>query len=63
MAHYFRHALLAYKEKGSGLRQKIEACRKLSHIEGSLLKLQEKNPGHPKLVALLEKVSSIKAGI
>ena len=63
MSHYFRHILLAYKNEGKSLQQKMLVTNKLSSLETDLLRLQRINPNHPKLQALLDRIRRMRAGL
>lgn len=63
MSHYFRHILLAYKNEGKSLQQRLLVANKLSSLETSLLRLQRINPNHPKLQKLLDRIRKMKAGL
>lgn len=56
MAHLFRHALLSYKS----LKPKLEAARKLSEMENSLLKLKTADP---RVAVLLNKLRRMREQI
>ncbi|MBI3036544.1 hypothetical protein HYY73_02195 [Candidatus Woesearchaeota archaeon] len=63
MSHYFRHILLAYKNEGKSLQQRLVVANKLSSLETSLLRLQGTNPNHPKLQKLLGRIRGMKASL
>ncbi|MBI2581310.1 hypothetical protein HYV85_05920 [Candidatus Woesearchaeota archaeon] len=63
LAHYFRHALLAYHESGGNLRHRLLARRELNSLEASCLKLQMEHPRHPKIPVLIERIRSMKASL
>lgn len=63
MAHYFRHALLAYKTSGKSVKESLSALRKLSILEANLKKLRIKEPGNARVELLIEKVRKMKAGL
>ena len=61
MSHFFRHALISYRDASQATRQKIELSRRLTELERRLAVLMEQNPSHPKVQALLEKVRRVKS--
>lgn len=60
MSHYFRHALLAYRERGKSLGKKLQLLRQLNAIEAECAGMQRQSLGHPKLAYLLEKARLLK---
>ncbi len=63
MSHFFRHALVSYKETSEGIKSKAAIQKKLAELETSLERLGKKNPGHLKVHLLLEKVKKMKAEV
>lgn len=63
MSHFFRHTLILYKGTSERLKKKFAREKMLAELEGRLDFLGGKNPGHPKVTALLERVRKIQASL
>ncbi|MBI2145512.1 hypothetical protein HYU18_04280 [Candidatus Woesearchaeota archaeon] len=62
VSHFFRHALLSYKESSVKLKQ--QALRqKLGYLESALERMQSEQPSHPKVLAMLERIRKIRENL